>query len=195
MNSPASDISIRLPEWLTTTMAEDNGSYADKASRMQLVINLGRRNIEQNTGGPFGAAIFDMDNHTLLAVGVNLVIPSNYSMAHAEMIAISNAQKRFNTFDLGSEGLPRCELVTSTEPCAMCFGAIPWSGIRHLACGARDGDARAIGFDEGPKMGNWKEALNERGISVETDICRDEAAAVLNMYAALNGEIYNARRS
>ena len=194
MNLPASDISIRLPEWLTTIMAEDSGIYADKASRMQLVINLARQNIEQKTGGPFGAAIFDMDRHTLLSAGVNLVVPSHYSMAHAEMIAISIAQKKLATFDLSAEGLPRFELVTSTEPCAMCFGAIPWSGIRHLACGARDEDARAIGFDEGPKMSNWKEALNERGISVETDICRDEAVAVLNMYATLNGEIYNASR-
>jgi tRNA(Arg) A34 adenosine deaminase TadA len=194
MNLPASDISIRLPEWLTTIMAEDNGIYADKASRMQLVINLARQNIEQGTGGPFGAAIFDMDRHTLLSAGVNLVVPSHYSIAHAEMIAISIAQKKLATFDLSAQGLPRFELVTSTEPCAMCFGAIPWSGIRHLACGARDEDACAIGFDEGPKMSNWKEALNERGISVETDICRGEAAAVLNMYATLSGDIYNARR-
>jgi tRNA(Arg) A34 adenosine deaminase TadA len=194
MNLPASDISIRLPEWLTTIMAEDSGIYADKASRMQFAINLAHQNIEQGTGGPFGAAIFDMDRHTLLSAGVNLVIPSHYSMAHAEMVAISIAQKKLATFDLGAEGLPRFELVTSTEPCAMCFGAIPWSGIRHLACGARDEDARAIGFDEGPKLPNWKEVLNERGISVETDICRDEAAATLKMYATLSGDIYNARQ-
>lgn len=195
MNVPVPDISIQLPEWLTTVMAEDREIYADKASRMQLVISLARQNIEQVTGGPFGAAIFDMDRHTLLSAGVNLVVPSHYSMAHAEMIAISMAQKKLATFDLGAEGLPRFELVTSSEPCAMCFGAIPWAGIRHLACAARDEDARAIGFDEGPKVDNWKEALNERGISVETDICKDEAVAVLNMYATLNGKIYNAGRN
>jgi hypothetical protein len=32
------------------------------------------------------------------------------------------------------------------------FGAVPWSGVRRLACGARDEDASDIGFDEGPKM-------------------------------------------
>ena len=83
MNLPTSDISIRLPEWLTTIMAKDNGMYADKASRMQLVINLARQNIEQGTGGPFASAIFDMDRHTLLAAGVNLVVSSHCSMAHA----------------------------------------------------------------------------------------------------------------
>ena len=194
MTSLTSTISIRLPEWLCTFMDSNDQVYADKVSRMQLVIQLARQNIERKTGGPFAAAIFDMDRHTLLAAGVNLVVPSNCSMAHAEMVAISVAQQKLATFDLGAEGLPRFELVTSTEPCSMCFGAIPWSGIRHLACGARDEDARAIGFDEGPKLANWKEALNERGISVETDICRREAAETLKLYASLEGDIYNARQ-
>lgn len=80
MNTPVSDISIRLPEWLTTFMAEDNGMYADNTSRMQLVINLARQNIDQNTGDSFGEAIFGMGDHTLLAAGVNLVAPSSCSM-------------------------------------------------------------------------------------------------------------------
>ena len=188
-------IAIELPAWLSDFMAGDDKIYAEPESRMQLAINLARQNIEQQTGGPFGAAIFDMEKHTLLAAGVNLVLPSSCSMAHAEMVAISIAQKKLATFDLGAKESPRYELVTSTEPCAMCFGALPWSGIRHLSCGARDEDARAIGFDEGPKMANWKEALEERGISVETDICRDEAAAVLKAYAINSGAIYNGRRA
>ncbi|ATX78932.1 tRNA(Arg) A34 adenosine deaminase TadA [Mariprofundus aestuarium] len=195
MTAFVSNITIQLPQWLSEFMAGDDRVYADSESRMQLAIHLARLNIEHGSGGPFGAAIFDMDCHTLLAAGINLVVPSNCSMAHAEMIAISIAQKKLGTFDLGAEGLPHFELVTSTEPCAMCFGAIPWSGIRHLSCGARDEDARAIGFDEGPKLPDWKEALNERGITVEADICRDEAAAVLKSYAELNRKIYNARQS
>jgi tRNA(Arg) A34 adenosine deaminase TadA len=46
-------------------------------------------------------------------------------------------------------------MVVSTEPCALCLGAIPWSGIRRLVCGARDEDARSIGFDEGEKVPYW----------------------------------------
>ncbi|ATX82616.1 tRNA(Arg) A34 adenosine deaminase TadA [Mariprofundus ferrinatatus] len=195
MTSAPSSIIIELPAWLSDFMAEDKSVYPDKTSRMQLAIRLARRNIEQESGGPFGAAIFDMSSHTLLAAGVNLVVPSNCSIAHAEMVAITIAQQKLGSFDLGAEGLPRFELVTSCEPCAMCFGAIPWSGIRHLACGARDEDARAIGFDEGPKLSDWSAALNERGITVETDICRDEAIGVLNRYAELNRDIYNARQS
>lgn len=195
MSHPHSEISIDLPHWLIPFQEEHGEIYCDSASRMQFVIQLAEKNITENSGGPFAAAIFDMDNHTLLAAGVNLVVPACCSMAHAEMIAISLAQKKLGNFDLGANGLPRCELVTSCEPCAMCFGAIPWSGIRHLICGARDEDARAIGFDEGPKMKNWQQALNERGITVEVDLCREAAARVLNHYADLNRVIYNAREA
>ncbi|OIO73266.1 MAG: tRNA-specific adenosine deaminase [Zetaproteobacteria bacterium CG1_02_53_45] len=189
-----SAISIQLPDWSADLIAGTDAIFPTPESRMHLAIRLARMNIEHGTGGPFGAAVFDMDTHALLAIGMNLVVPSSCSMAHAEMIAISCAQQKLGRFDLG--GTPsRYELATSCEPCAMCFGAIPWSGIRHLACGARDADARAIGFDEGPKMSDWKAALESRGITVETDICRQGAADVLQQYAKADGNIYNGRHA
>ncbi len=192
-------IELHLPEWLPGILAEYRQPLVDTASRMQLAIRLARLNIEHGSGGPFGAAIFDMENHRLVAAGVNLVLSSHCSMAHAEMVAISMAQQKLGTFDLGAfdpdtGSSSRFELVSSCEPCAMCFGALPWSGIRHLICAARDEDARAIGFDEGPKLADWIGTLNSRGISVETDLCRDEARSVLNDYAKNEGTIYNAQR-
>jgi len=189
-NKPLS-LSIRLPDWIGQFNA--GAVYASVESRMQLAISLSRMNVEKGTGGPFGAAVFDMNTHALLAAGVNLVVPANCSMAHAEMVALSCAQQQLGSFDLGA-GRARYELFTSCEPCAMCFGAIPWSGIRHLVCAARDSDARAIGFDEGPRMAGWKAALEERGITVDVEICRQEAAAVLQHYASSNGAIYNGRQ-
>src|SRR5918997_213949 len=97
-------------------------------------------------------------------------------------------------FALGGEGQPSYELVTSTEPCSMCFGAIPWSGVRHLVCGARGEDAEAVGFDEGTKPAEWVRSLEERGITVERDVLRDEAASVLRECAERGGEIYNAHQ-
>jgi tRNA(Arg) A34 adenosine deaminase TadA len=114
---------------------------------------------------------------------VNLVLSSGYSFAHAEMVAIMIAQQLVGDFDLGGEGQPSYELVASTEPCSMCFGAIPWSGVRHLVCGARLEDTEAVGFDEGTKPAEWVRALEERGITVERDVLRDEAASVLREYA------------
>jgi len=91
-------------------------------------------------------------------------------MAHAEMVAISFAQQVTQSFDLSKNGITY-ELVTSTEPCAMCSGAIPWSGLRRVVCGARGKDACAIGFDEGAKLRNWIASLQTRGIAVVRMCC------------------------
>jgi tRNA(Arg) A34 adenosine deaminase TadA len=159
---------------------------------MRFVIKLARQNIDHRTGGPFGAAIFETGSGKLLAPGVNLVEPANCSIAHAEMVAIALAQQTKGSYDLG-QGETICELVTSTEPCAMCLGAIPWSGVRRVVCGARGEDACAIGFDEGAKPADWVGALTRRGIEVTRDVLRDEASAVLNYYHTHGGLIYNSR--
>jgi len=183
-----------LPQWLVERVAAETGSFPTVEARMRLVIEFSRLNIEKGSGGPFGAAIFDMDSWRLIAAGVNRVVPLNSSIAHAEMLAIAGVQATLGSFDLGAKGLPRCELVTSCEPCAMCFGAIPWSGIRQLVCGASALDAQRIGFDEGPKHPDWIGELEKRGIHVLTDVCSNEAARVLADYHAMNGLIYNGRR-
>jgi tRNA(Arg) A34 adenosine deaminase TadA len=162
--------------------------------RMRFVIELAMANVDSQTGGPFGAAVFEMKTRRLVSVGVNLVASTNCSLAHAEMVALANAQQTVGHFDLGAPGLPPLELVTSCEPCAMCYGAIPWSGVRQVLCGARAHDASAIGFDEGPKPRNWMEALKKRGITVKRDLCRAEAVTVFQRYQQTGGAIYNARR-
>ena len=164
-------------------------------ARMRLVIELSRLNVEHGTGGPFGAAIFDMSAHTLIAPGVNVVVNARWSGGHAEMVAFAIAQQVLGSHDLGGAGVPRTELVTSTEPCAMCLGATAWAGVRRLVCGARDEDARAVGFDEGPKAEDWIAALEARGIEVVGDVLRDEARAVLTAYVSDGGAIYNGRSS
>ena len=73
----------------------------------------------------------------------------------------------------------------------MCLGAVPWSGVRSLVCGARDEDARSIGFDEGDKPGDWVASLSGRGIRVQRDVCRAAAAGVLRDYIASGGKLYN----
>jgi tRNA(Arg) A34 adenosine deaminase TadA len=83
------------------------------------------------------------------------------------------------------------QLITSCEPCAMCFGAVPWSGVTSIVCGARKEDAEAAGFDEGDKPDLWVASLQQRGIEVRQDVLRDEAAQVLRAYAAQAGLIYN----
>jgi tRNA(Arg) A34 adenosine deaminase TadA len=186
-------LTLNLPDWIGPLLAAPLPDLSSVDARMRLAIDLARRNVESGTGGPFGALVFDLDAGRLVSVGVNVVLATRCSVAHAELMALALAQQACGGFDLGAAGLGRHELVTSSEPCAMCFGAIPWSGVRRLVCGARDADARAIGFDEGPKPTDWVRALDERGIEVEQDRLRDEARAVLRAYAEAGGAIYNAR--
>jgi len=75
----------------------------------------------------------------------------------------------------------------------MCLGAVPWSGVRRVLCGARARDAEAIGMDEGPKPAGWAAALGRRGIEVRRDVLRAEARAVLQLYRDRGGPVYNGR--
>ena len=188
------EVTLRLPGWVGETSSGGDRLYRTVEDRMRFAVELSRLNVRHGTGGPFGAAIFERASGRLLAPGVNLVVGSGCSVFHAEMVAVMVAQRVVGTFDLGGDGLPAYELVATTEPCAMCLGATPWSGVRHLVCGARDEDARAVGFDEGVKPEAWIGSLADRGITVERDVLREEAAGVLQEYAALGGEIYNSRR-
>lgn len=187
-------IELGLPAWVGPFVAGREETFDSAEARMRLAIELARGNAGHRTGGPFGAAIFETGTGRLISVGVNLVETSHCSMAHAEMVAIALAQRTVGHYDLGGAGRPPCELVTSTEPCAMCLGAIPWSGVRRVVCGARGEDACAIGFDEGAKPPDWAGELHKRGIDVVRDLLRDEARAVLREYAQAGGAIYNARQ-
>ena len=183
---------LRLPQWVRDLLEKSDMIFPSPEDRMRLAIKLAAHNI-RNDGGPFGAVIFERQSGLLMAPGVNLVLQTNCSVVHAEIVAIILAQQRVASFDLGAEGLPEYELVTTTEPCAMCLGAIPWSGISSLVCGARDEDARSIGFDEGDKPQGWKSNLESRSIVVTRDILRYEAKAVLQQYVDEGGIIYNGR--
>src|SRR5580698_7024700 len=166
---------LDVPSWVDGVAASFEGSLETEDGRMALAIALSRQNVERG-GGPFGAA------------GVNLVLESGFTIAHAEIVAMMRAQSALRDSPRPA-GAHYC-LVASTEPCCQCFGALVWSGIRHLVCGANTDDAQAIGFDEGPKPEAWVRSLEARGITVTQGIQREEARAVLGEYARRGGVIY-----
>ena len=188
-------IEIKLPEWIDSFLLGYPGFLSSIEDRMSFVIEAAHLNVSNATGGPFAAAIFETESGKLVSLGVNLVTSVGLSILHAEMVAFAFAQKKIGSYDLGRYDLPAHELVTSIEPCAMCYGAIPWSGVRRVIIGARDSDARRIGFDEGPKMRDWKDELKKRGIETICDVKREAAAQVLLDYSLQGGKIYNSRES
>ncbi len=184
-------LNIELPDFLVRANAGTLVLPRDE-ERMRFVLGLAGENIAAG-GGPFAAAVFEHGTGRLLAAGVNRVVASGFSCAHAEMIALTLAQRRLGHYDLGSASFPACELVSSAEPCLMCLGAVLWSGVRVLSFGARGDDVAAQGFDEGPKPADWVDELRSRGIEIQPDVLRDEAREVLHAYRAGGGRIYNAR--
>jgi len=187
MNFPT--VHLGLPEWVADFLSSRSTKLPAIEDRMRLAIDLARENVRHG-GGPFGAAIFDLRDHWLLAPGVNLVVQSGNSVAHAEMVSIMIAQKSAGSHDLSLGGVRRCELVSSSQPCAQCFGAIPWAGLASLVCGASARTAESIGFDEGPIPGNWAEELEERGIRVTVRVLANEATAVLREYVEAGHSVY-----
>jgi tRNA(Arg) A34 adenosine deaminase TadA len=157
---------------------------------MQLAIALSKENVQQQTGGPFGAVIVNEATSELVSVGINMVTSVGLSVAHAEIVALSLAQSALGAWNLAEAG--SLQLITSCEPCAMCYGAVPWSGVKSLICGARKKDAEAAGFDEGDKPDQWVRALQQRGIVVQCSVLKAEAAKVLTHYRDSGGAIYNA---
>jgi len=182
------DIRLTLPAWIEDEV-DATRTYVDDETRMDLAIRLARRNIEERTGGPFGAVIYDGEGR-VVAAGVNLVLPQHCSAAHAEIMAFAAAQARVRRARLNENG-ERFVLATSAQPCAMCYGASFWAGIDEILIGARAEDVMELSaFDEGPLPQDWIGELDKRGIAVRRDILREAARDVFALYARVGGERY-----
>ena len=185
---------IGLPDWAVERLNALPTHFETPQARMAEVIEFSRRNFQLKTGGPFAAGIFERDSGRLVAMGVNRVVPFHCSSAHAEVVAISLAQKRLGVYDLGASGLPAHQLVVNWRPCAMCLGAVLWSGVRSLMIAGEGPELEEItGFDEGPVHPDWRAELARRGIEVVDDVLRTEALAAYREFADSQAFVYNAR--
>ncbi|WP_337880587.1 nucleoside deaminase [Rheinheimera sp.] len=189
---PGSAVTVELPDWVTELVDWDQ-QYNTDDEKMALAIELSRQNVLRGTGGPFGTAIFDRASGRLLGVGVNRVVPLTNSTLHGETVAIMLAEKALGTFSLALD--TGRELFTSCEPCAMCMGAVLWSGVNRLVCAGAAADARAIGFDEGPVFEQSYDYLRNAGIEVVRQFKRADAKAVLDYYKSSGGRIYNGKEA
>lgn len=188
MSNPV--IHIEYPAWVDEVVEWDRPCFSD-SDRMRLAIGIARANVERGTGGPFGAAIFETVSGRLVSVGMNSVVRYNNCVLHGEMFAFMMAQQRVGSFTLNKSTLPRHELYTSCEPCAMCLGTTLWSGVQRVVYGATREDATILNFEEGPVFPESYKYLEDRGIEIVRQVMRDEARAVLELYRSNNGKIYN----
>ena len=189
-STAALSVHIGYPDWVASAV-DWKRTYATDQDRMRLAIALARHNVEHETGGPFGAAIFERGTGKLVAVGMNSVVRLNNCTLHGEMVAFMMAQRRVGSFSLSAPGLPAHELVTSCEPCAMCLGATLWSGVKRVVYGAGRQDATRLEFEEGPVFPESYKYLEDRGLEIVRGVLAAEAVAVLELYRTKKGKIYN----
>jgi tRNA(Arg) A34 adenosine deaminase TadA len=189
------DILLSMPAWASGELAQLPQTMPTLEERMAAVIRFSRLNFERGAGGPFAAGVFERNSGKLVVIGVSRVMPSNCSSAHAEVMALSLAQKQLGVYDLGGPGLPAHQLVVNWRPCTMCYGAVIWSGVCSLVVAGAGLELEEItGFDEGPMPADWVGELHKRGIEVIQNVLRDEACGVFTAFRASVNIVYNARQ-
>jgi tRNA(Arg) A34 adenosine deaminase TadA len=182
MKSQAAE--IRLPGWLIAMPLP--ATPASDQDCMRLAIAAARENVARGHGGPFGAVVRADASGEVAGVGVNLVPPTGNPLLHAETVAITMAAQALGA----TAGLT---LFTSCEPCIMCLGASHWAGFARIVSAASRADAEAVGFHEGAGIAELRADMAARGVVFQDGLLREEAAAVLRLYASGGGMIYGPR--
>jgi len=126
------------------------------------------------TGGPFGCVIVKDDK--IIAEGLNKVTFSNDPTAHAEIVAIREACKKLNTFNLSG-----CDLYASCEPCPMCLSAIYWSHVDNIFYANTREDAKKINFDDSLIYSEILKKNEDRKIPIK-QMLRDEALKAFEIW-------------
>ena len=125
-------------------------------------------------GGPFGCVI--VKDSKIIAEGSNKVTSSNDPTAHGEIVAIREACKKLNTFDLSG-----CEIYTSCEPYPMCLSAIYWSRLDKIYYANTREDAKKIDFDDSFIYLEIPKKIGDRKIKM-TQMLRDEALKAFEIW-------------
>lgn len=137
---------------------------------MRTAIELARQGMEGGDGGPFGAVV--VKDGQIIGRGNNRVLVDNDPTAHAEVVAIRDACRHLNSFQLED-----CDVFTSCEPCPMCLGALYWARPKRVFFANTREDAAAIDFDDDFIYQEIPKDLTERKIKM-IPLLRVEALAV-----------------
>ena len=138
-------------------------------------------NSANSNGGPFGCVI--TKENKIIAEGTNKVTLSNDPTAHAEVIAIREACKKLNTFNLSG-----CDLYTSCEPCPMCLSAIYWSRVDNIFYANTRDDAKNIDFDDSLIYSEISKKNEDRKIPIK-QMLREEALKAFELWSKKTDKI------
>ena len=119
----------------------------------------------------------------IISNGNNKVLKNNDPTAHAEVVAIREACKKLNTYDLSNY-----ILYTSCEPCPMCLSAIIWANIKEVYYGCTKEDAGNIGFRDDIIYDYLKG--NNKDLICLKQLDREECLETFKRYSEENGTIY-----
>ena len=145
---------------------------------MKIAKELANENLKTNAGGPFGACI--VKDGKIIGKGSNHVLANNDPTAHAEVMAIRDACKNINSYDLSD-----CELYTSCYPCPMCLSATIWANIKKVYYGNTKEDAADIGFRDDfiyDFIGNLSKNKTDNNILELISMDREETIEEFNKF-------------
>ncbi len=148
---------------------------------MKRAIELARAGMDGGRGGPFGCVV--VKNGEIVGEGSNCVTSTNDPTAHAEVVAIRNACKTLNAFQLDG-----CEIYTSCEPCPMCLGAIYWARPEQVFYACTREDAAAAGFDDDFIYDELAKPNEDRQRAM-ISMLRDEGVALFHDWSAKTDKI------
>ena len=140
---------------------------------MQRAIELSIESVNKS-GGPFGSVIVKGDK--IIAEGHNEVTSTNDPTAHGEIIAIRQACKNINDFNLSG-----CELYSTCEPCPMCLSAIYWARIEKIYYANTRDDAQKIDFDDSLIYSELLKNVKKRKIPM-VQMMRNEALKAFDLW-------------
>lgn len=150
---------------------------------MHLAIQSAIEGINNNDGGPFGAAI--VRDNQIIAVAHNTVLKDNDPTCHAEINAIRLACQHLKRHELSD-----CQIVTTMEPCPMCLTAIYWARIQKIYIGAQRQVAQKYGFDDVHFYEEIARPLEQRKVICETLTLGTQVEEVFKEWQALNRDLY-----
>ena len=144
-----------------------------KEEFMKRAIELSIESVNKG-GGPFGCVI--VKDRKIVSEGSNKVRSTNDRTAHCEIVAIREACKKLNNFNLNGY-----ELYSTCEPCPMCLSAIYWARIDKIYYANTREDAQKIDFDDSLIYSEFKKKIDKRKIPM-IQMMRDEALKAFELW-------------